>query len=84
MADNNLVVYPNPTAGNLNVNFTAESNTLNVKLMNVAGQLIYNETVEHFLGTYNSMINIAEQAKGVYFLQITSDNKVTTQEVVLY
>lgn len=80
----NLQVYPNPTTGDLNINFITESNTLNVKLMNVEGQLIYTENVEHFSGKYSSKINIGEQAKGIYFLQITSDNKVTTKKVVLY
>ena len=80
----NLSVYPNPTTGTLNVNFDAEKQgDIQIKLVNISGQVILEETVTNANGTYNNSFDISDQAKGVYLLSITSENEKIDRKIVL-
>lgn len=80
----NLSVYPNPTTGTLNVNFDAEKQgDIQIKLVNISGQVIIDETVANANGTYNNSFDISDQAKGVYLLSITSENEKIDRKIVL-
>ena len=69
-----LEVYPNPSRDIFNVSFTSEkAQTINVKVVNVIGEVMYSESLEEFQGTYEQGIDLIGKAKGVYFLEITTD-----------
>lgn len=70
---NGLSVYPNPFTGqfNLHVNFSIQSEGLNVRLMDLQGRVVYTQTVfTNDVGlTPNQPI-----ANGIYMLQVTDQN----------
>ena len=70
-----LKVYPNPNNGifTLEVQNTASSN-LNISVLNIQGQTIYQNRVESVL-SHNETIDLTAFAKGMYFLKV--NNKVT-------
>jgi subtilisin-like proprotein convertase family protein len=78
-----LGIYPNPTNGNFNITYSGEGSQLSVKLMNVAGETIYNDNVTNFNGRYSSTIDMNERAKGIYFIQIVSNDHVSTKKIIL-
>ncbi len=83
-AVNNLNIYPNPANDVLNIVFNmAETNNVEVKLMNNAGQLVFNEKLTHFSGNYNKQLNIASYAAGNYMLQIVSESGISNRKVVV-
>ncbi|MDG1901656.1 MAG: C10 family peptidase [Bacteroidales bacterium] len=80
----NLNIYPNPTNGILNINFNAEKQgDMNVKLISISGQVIFNEVLTDSNGSYNSTFDISSQPKGVYLLSIISDSQKIDRKIVL-
>jgi hypothetical protein len=55
------------------------SNSATAKLININGQVVYTENVSN---KTNATIDMNAFAKGVYTLQIVSDNGVATQKVI--
>lgn len=71
----NLMVYPNPSNGILNVK--ADSKINKVQLVNIAGQVVYESNVS----ANETMINTTSMNKGLYLLNITSDRGVVTRKI---
>jgi PKD repeat protein len=79
-----LNVFPNPSKDVFNIRFTDnQSQTVKVKIMAANGQVVMEENIAQFSGTYVNQVNMKQFAKGVYTLQITTDNSVMTRRVVL-
>ena len=79
-----LDVYPNPSRDLFNVTFTSEeAQTMNVKVVNMIGEQVYTEELTEFVGQYTKVINMTTQPKGVYFLEITTDNGAVNKKIVL-
>jgi hypothetical protein len=82
--ENNVVLYPNPVSGS----FTAELNVVasekaDVSFINAAGQLLFAENLVLSKGKNALRYNVSEYAKGVYYLKITTANKVFVERVVI-
>jgi hypothetical protein len=83
-AINNLEVYPNPSKDIFNVSFVSEDvQNLEVRVLNMVGELVYTEGLEQFVGEYTKSINMSKYTKGVYFLEITTNNGVVNKKIVL-
>ena len=83
--DRSLMVYPNPTADLVNVQFQLHGTTETVEVMlnDLLGRTVYNEVVNDFNGAYNRQINLDKQADGVYVLHLYVGNDVLHRKVVL-
>ncbi len=68
-------VYPNPTNGQVNI---SGLNSFEVKVFNALGQKVYS-------GNYNgnSSISLERLPKGIYYLNLKSNNQTTTQRIVI-
>ena len=83
-AINNLDVYPNPSRDIFNVTFTSDdAQDLEVRVINVVGEVLYTEDLTEFIGEYTKSINLEEYTKGIYFLEITTDNGVVNKKLIL-
>ena len=81
---NNLEVYPNPSKDIFNVSFVSEDmQNLEVRVLNLIGEVVYTEGLEQFIGEYTKSINMSSYTKGVYFLEITTNNGVVNKKIVL-
>jgi hypothetical protein len=80
----NLDVYPNPSRDIFNVSFTSEDvQNLEVRIINVIGEVVYTENLEQFIGQYTIQVDLATYTKGIYFLEITTDNGVINKKLIL-
>ena len=80
----NLDVYPNPSRDIFNVRFTSEDvQDLDVRIINVIGEVVYTEDLNEIVGEYTKQVNLSTYTKGVYFLEITTDNGVINKKIVL-
>jgi hypothetical protein len=80
----NLDVYPNPSRDIFNVAFTSDDvQDLEVRVINVVGEAVYTENLEQFVGEYTKMIDLGTYTKGVYFLEITTNNGVVNKKLIL-
>jgi len=83
-AINNLDVYPNPSRDIFNVSFTSEDvQDLEVRVINIVGEVIYTENLQQFVGEYTKSIDLDTYTKGVYFLEITTNNGVVNKKLIL-
>ncbi len=80
----NLDVYPNPSRDVFNVTFTSEDvQDLDVRVINLVGEVVYTEDLHQFVGEYTKSIDLTTYTKGVYFLEITTDNGVVNKKLIL-
>ncbi|MES2287813.1 MAG: T9SS type A sorting domain-containing protein [Bacteroidota bacterium] len=78
-------VYPNPNDGNFNVSFNVPSKaTYKLELRNTLGQLVYNETLTDFSGSYSKQMDVSQFGKGIYLISLTNSNNNTIKKVVVY
>ena len=83
-AINNLAIYPNPSRDVFNISFTSEQvQELKVRIMNVIGEELVSDNLEQFIGEYTKQINLSENAKGIYFLEIETNNGVINKKLIL-
>lgn len=70
----NIIIYPNPTTGiiNISTNETIE----NINIIDVNGKLVHHQT-------NNSPIDLSQHAKGIYFINITTEKGVVNKKIVL-
>ena len=81
---NNLDVYPNPTDDIFNVSFVSEEiQTLSIRVLNIVGEVIYEESLEQFIGEYTKQISLGDYSKGIYFLEVIDDSGVIIKKVLL-
>ncbi len=74
-----LNIYPNPTSGNLTIDLGTEQENVEVKILNISGQIVYNQKYES-TGTINYNI---EGPAGIYFVNVISgDGKMQTRKIV--
>ena len=65
--------------------FTSEDvQNLEVRIINVIGEVVYTEDLVQFVGEYTKQVDLATYTKGVYFLEITTDNEVLNSKLILY
>ena len=75
-------LYPNPSKGEFNIELSlAETMAIEVQIADVLGRIIYRS--EHQTATLNTPINIGQQATGVYWLSIVTDNGRLVERVVV-
>ncbi len=80
----NIDLFPNPNNGTFTVRFATESKTpTTVSVISVTGKEVYREVIQDFNGRYDNRIDISNQAKGTYFLNITQGDKVYTEQIIL-
>lgn len=80
-----FVIYPNPTGGDLYIEFTAEKEeTYSIKVIDVIGKVTEIEVSANKGGNRLLFNGLDNHSKGVYFLKITdSRGKVITTEKIL-
>ncbi len=76
--ENDITVYPNPTTGTINVELRSNLTDIEVSVRNLQGQLIDNQ---HFPDGKAIHLNI-DQPGGIYFVEITSDDRSSIVKVV--
>lgn len=84
-AFDNFSVYPNPTSGTVNVNFTAlSSDNVEISLYDQRGRLINttNFTDVSANGNFNKQLQYGNIDTGIYFMVIKNAGKTSTQKLV--
>ncbi len=76
-------VFPNPNSGQFTIAFAQlNGEDLMVKIMDVQGKVVLEEKVTNNQGDYRMNVNIASEARGIYYLQVITDQSVNTQKII--
>tara|TARA_B110000495_G_scaffold194532_1_gene201002 strand:+ start:1 stop:1290 length:1290 start_codon:yes stop_codon:yes gene_type:complete len=79
-----LDVYPNPSRDVFNLSFTSETKqTIEVRVVNLIGEIIFTENLEDFEGEYTHSFNLEEYSKGIYLLELDTDNGIVNKKLIL-
>ena len=54
-----------------------------LEYLQILGEEIYTEEKEQYIGEYTKQINLNEDRKGVYFLEIETNNGVINKKLIL-
>lgn len=73
-------VYPNPTTGMLNINMDADGEAM-IVVRDITGRVVASRTATVVNGTMQ--LNIAEQANGAYFVDVTVNGQSHKEKIVL-
>ena len=71
-------MYPNPTKDVLNIR-NKENEALTITLVNAQGVVV---TESNVAANAKQSISTSDFAKGIYFLQLSTSNSVSTQRVI--
>ena len=84
-AINNLTIYPNPSRDVFNLSFTSDTKqNLKVRILNVIGEELINDNLEQFIGEYTKQINLSDNAKGIYFLEIETNDGIINKKLIFH
>jgi hypothetical protein len=75
--DNHLKVFPNPSHGNINIDFPFEKDD-RVLIYNLQGQLVYNETITQNIGEIKTHL-----AGGLYVLKINTKQNSYSVKILI-
>jgi hypothetical protein len=82
--ENNLFVFPNPTNGELTVQFYSPSKSeVTLELFNVSGQIIYKKEKENKSGNFKEKISLSTISDGIYYLRITDSGQTVSRKVIV-
>jgi hypothetical protein len=56
---------------------------LRVRVLNVVGEEIVLEELQEFVGEYTKQINLENDAKGIYFLEIETNDRIINKKLIL-
>ena len=79
-----LNIYPNPSRDIFNVTFSSETKqTIEVRVLNLVGEIIFIENLIDFEGDYTKSFNLSEHSKGVYLLELDTENGMVNKKLIL-
>ena len=75
-----IKVYPNPTTGMVNIEFTGTGRKTEVLVTNLVGAEIFRKEITD---AANYQIDLSNQGSGVYLLKISNNNRQYINKIVL-
>lgn len=82
LAGLSIDMFPNPTAGEVVLDITGDSDGFNLEVVDVNGKLIYSETIGEITSGLRRTIDMTNVAKGLYFLRLDDGTSSTTRKLI--
>lgn len=78
-----LSVYPNPATDDVTLDLNlSKASDIRITLIDIAGQTVYSDVLSQFIGEYKKEVNLKERAKGIYYLQVISNDGVINKKII--
>jgi hypothetical protein len=74
-----LLVYPNPSNGQLNINTNGLSGDIQIEIYNLQGQMVHHQQAR--TGTENLTVSLSEVQAGTYLVKVSDNNNIRTAVV---
>ncbi|MCC6463130.1 MAG: PDZ domain-containing protein [Saprospiraceae bacterium] len=75
--------YPNPSQGQVTVEFHSDPVPTIVSLLDVSGRQLFREELNAFNGDYNQQFDLSEYAKGTIIIHVQQNEKVFTEQIIV-
>jgi hypothetical protein len=81
--NNDLTVYPNPVKNKLNLSFNGPSTNYKIQLINVSGQVIYQQDLKNITSGQYSIDRTSTMKPGIYLLKlINTAGNITVEKLI--
>ncbi len=80
---NRYRAFPNPSFGQLQLQFEGDAVPTTVQLVDATGRIIYNEQLNQFDGVYNRELDLSDAAPGTLTLTIRQGGQAIARQIVL-
>lgn len=78
-----LNFFPNPNSGNFMLEFESPNNDpIDIKITDIKGKQVYKETVRGE-GHQSKQIDISNESKGAYFIQLQQGKKLSSKKIII-
>ncbi|MDO8365247.1 MAG: PDZ domain-containing protein [Saprospiraceae bacterium] len=80
---NEFRAFPNPTQGQITVEFRSEPVATTVSFFDLSGRQLFREELNAFNGRYSQQFDLSEFAKGTIIVHVQQADKVFTEQVIV-
>jgi len=80
---NGLDIFPNPGKGIFVVKLNSKNESVNMKIVNSLGKVVWEEKKVPVTGNLSKTIDISNQPQGVYMLSVDDNKAITNQKIVI-
>lgn len=81
---NEISVYPNPSAGVLNISTGSTQKELNLVLISSSGRIVYSDKMNIGQdGGISKQIDLSNLAKGIYFVRLSNASQNIVKKIIL-
>ena len=82
--DADIYIYPNPTTGQVQVEWKSMSGNVKMQISDIHGNMIYDWVIQAPpSGDYKGSFSLKGHPEGVYLLKLTGDKKVLVRKILL-
>lgn len=75
--------YPNPSSGQITVEFKGEPVATVVSLFDLSGRQLFREELNAFSGTYKQLFDLSDYAKGSLLVHVQQAEKIYTEQLIV-
>ncbi|HEY6159676.1 MAG TPA: T9SS type A sorting domain-containing protein, partial [Bacteroidia bacterium] len=72
-------VFPNPSNGKIFLSLPGNETEYRIRIYNITGKYIYDRIVKE----KHTTIDLGNEAKGLFLVQVSSGNKMTTKKIIV-
>ncbi len=77
-------IYPNPSEGAFNLEFSSSlGEDMEIRITNMMGQIVLEDEIESFSGSYRKRLEMGAYRSGVYLLQLITEKATVNRRIIL-
>ena len=76
-------VFPNPAEGRFNLVMSPSNGAVNIRIFNIQGQLVYQNQVVSTQWDEQFQIDLSNEGKGIYLVQVSGNHGVKTKRILI-
>jgi S1-C subfamily serine protease len=80
---NNFRAYPNPSKGQVTVEFSSDPVATTVSFFDLSGRQLFREELNVFRGQYSQQFDLSDYAKGTIVIHVQQADKIFTEQVIV-
>ena len=79
----NMIVYPNPSNGVINMNISGVQNDLKLVLFDINGRVVHTESVNSSNQSMNRQLDLSSFPKGIYLVHLSDSEQSLVSKILL-
>jgi hypothetical protein len=77
-------VFPNPNNGEFTIRFELSAGRdINVTVKDMLGKIVFSQSLDKFSGSYSHRLDLTQNSKGVYIVEVNSENHSAHKRIIV-